>query len=421
VTVSPEEYAFLAPPQAPGELGRLGTYRILKVLGVGGMGIVFQAEDLHLKRQVAIKAMKPSIAAKETSRQRFFREAAMTAQLEHDHIVTIYQVAEDRGTPFLAMKLLQGESLDERLKREGGWMALSEVLRIGREICEGLAAAHDRGLVHRDVKPANIWLEAPRDRVKIVDFGLARVHTEDGRLTQTGTLMGTPAYMAPEQASSEDVDHRTDLFSVGCVLYRMCTGQLPFKGKDTMSMLRALAVETPDPPHQIAPGLPRALSDLIMRLLSKDPAGRPKSARETARELDRLAQEPKQPVATLTAGAGHTAATAEDADDLRRILLSALAQERRSAEEAHQRRREPSDPDLDLPIPFAPDAETQEDARQQDDTAHQVVSRKRKPKPRQRVSDLERKVMRFAIIVGTAIVLLLLYLLILRPLLFYVP
>lgn len=289
VSASDEDYAFLAPAEGPGELGRLGNYRILKVLGIGGMGVVFEAEDLKLKRRVALKAMKPVLAAKEAARQRFTREAQATASIEHDHIVTIYQVDEDRGIPYLAMKLLQGESLDDRLKSSGGWLALSETLRIGREVAEGLAAAHSRGLIHRDIKPANIWLETPRDRVKIVDFGLARASSgSDGQLTQLGAIMGTPAYMAPEQAEAKHVDHRADLFSLGCVLYRMCTGQLPFKGKDTMSMLMALATQRPEPLRKVDPGLPQAFSDLVMQLLERDPDDRPRTAQEVAERLEEI-------------------------------------------------------------------------------------------------------------------------------------
>jgi tRNA A-37 threonylcarbamoyl transferase component Bud32 len=175
----------LSPAQRPDELGRLGSYRILKVLGAGGMGVVFLAEDVTLRRRVAVKAMRPALAASATARQRFLREAQLTAALSHDHVVAIYQVGEENGVPFLAMPLLQGETLEARLKREGR-LPVAEVLRIGREVAEGLAAAHERGLIHRDVKPANLWLERSRGRVKVLDFGLARSCDGDAHLTQTG-------------------------------------------------------------------------------------------------------------------------------------------------------------------------------------------------------------------------------------------
>jgi serine/threonine protein kinase len=286
--VPPHDYDFLAPPQGPNELGRLGTYLIRKVLGTGAMGIVFEAEDSHLKRPTALKVMKPSLAAYAEFHRRFLREAQLAAAIEHEHVVTIYQVGEDRGVPFLAMKLLQGETLEDRLDRLGGRLPGDEVLRIGREIAEGLNAAHARGLIHRDIKPANIWLETGRDRVKIVDFGLARGSGADAHFTQAGAVIGTPSYMAPEQANAEEVDARCDLFSLGAVLYRTCTGRLPFDGKDTLSVLSALATKTPTAPHKIVPQVPRMLSALVMRLLAKDRDDRPQSAREVVEAIEAI-------------------------------------------------------------------------------------------------------------------------------------
>jgi WD40 repeat protein len=279
--------AFLAPPQAGDEIGRLGPYRVLKVLGVGGMGVVFQAEDPQLQRPVALKAMLPSLAAVESSRRRFLREARAAAALKHDHVVTIHQVGEDRGAPFLAMEFLEGEPLDARLKRQPP-PSLGESLRIARQTAEGLAAAHERGLVHRDIKPANLWLEKPKGRVKILDFGLARGGAEQSQLTQDGAIVGTPAYMAPEQARGEKLDARADLFSLGCVLYRLTTGELPFKGTDTVSTLVAVATDAPVPPHDLDPGIPPELSDLVLWLLAKDPGKRPRSASEVVEALASL-------------------------------------------------------------------------------------------------------------------------------------
>jgi serine/threonine protein kinase len=320
--VRPELYDFLAPPQEPGELGRLGQYRIFRVLGSGGMGVVFQAEDTILKRQVALKAMLPTLAVSESARQRFLREAVSAAQVDHDHIVHIYQVGEERGVPFLAMQLLKGEPLDARLERESR-LPVPEILRIGREIAEGLAAAHDQGLIHRDIKPANIWLEsrgqetgirnqgggssAAKSRVKILDFGLARALAGTVQLTQMGAIVGTPAYMAPEQAGKA-VDHRCDLFSLGCVLYRMSTGQAAFSGLDTISTLLAVATDVPRTPGELNPDLPPALSDLIMRLLAKKPEDRPPSARAVIEAIQAIEAEesglsfsPKKFMAGITA------------------------------------------------------------------------------------------------------------------------
>jgi predicted Ser/Thr protein kinase len=285
---SPELVDFLAPPQGEGEIGRLGPYRILKVLGAGGMGVVYQGEDPHLERAVALKAMLPSLGASPSARERFLREARSAAKVKHDHVVTIYQVGEDNGVPFLAMEFLEGEPLDERLKREAK-LPLAEVLRIGREITAGLQAAHEKGLIHRDIKPANIWLEGKQGRVKILDFGLARAARGEGGLTQAGAIIGTPAFMAPEQARGEELDARADLFSLGCVLYRMCGGEQPFSGPDSISTLLAVASEDPRPLRSLNPTLPAGLERLVHRLLAKKRDERPASTQEVARELAALA------------------------------------------------------------------------------------------------------------------------------------
>jgi WD40 repeat protein/predicted Ser/Thr protein kinase len=295
-----EHLAPLAPPQGPGEIGRLGPYRVLRLLGAGGMGAVYRAEDPQLERPVALKVMLPSMAAADTARQRFLREAKAAAAVKHDHIVTIYQVGEDNGVPFLAMEFLEGEPLDARLQREGR-LPVPEVVRIGREMAAGLAAAHEKGLVHRDVKPANVWLEAPRGRVKILDFGVARpAREESAQLTRQGAIIGTPAYMAPEQASGKPVDARSDLFSLGCVLYRLATGRLPFPGDDAVATLVAVVTENPPHPAAVNPELPPALAALIMRLLAKEPRDRPPSARAVAEALGAMAADPTLPLRAVT-------------------------------------------------------------------------------------------------------------------------
>jgi parallel beta-helix repeat protein len=302
-------YNFLGPPQGPDELGRLGTYRVLTVLGAGGMGTVFKAEDLQLRRFVALKVMKPVLAADSRARERFLREARAAAAIDHDHIIAIHQVGEEHGIPFLAMPLLQGETLRERLQRAGR-LPLDEAVRIGREVAQGLDAAHRRGLVHRDIKPANIWLEDRGDRrtagesgtgpgdgtpaatggrVKLLDFGLARLTGDELRLTPSGAVLGTPAYMAPEQMrSARAADARSDLFSLGCVLYQLCTGQRPFDGTHPLAVLRAVARHQPPPPRELNPDVPAALSDLVLKLLAKDPAQRCQSAGEVIDALTAL-------------------------------------------------------------------------------------------------------------------------------------
>jgi WD40 repeat protein/serine/threonine protein kinase len=295
----PELLSFLAPPQRPDELGRLGPYRILRVLGAGGMGVVYKAEDPQLQRLVALKAMLPHLSAP-AARQRFLGEARSVAALKHDHVVTVYQVGEDRGVPYLAMEFLEGEPLDQRLGREGQLPA-AEVVRLGREVAEALAAAHERGLVHRDIKPANLWLEGRRGRVKVLDFGLARPTDDSQHLTQTGAIVGTPAYMAPEQANGQGTDARSDLFSLGCVLYRLATGRPAFQGNDTISTLLAVATQQPPVPGELNPGLPQPLSDLIVRLLAKRPADRPPSARAVADALATLEGGPTQFISSPSA------------------------------------------------------------------------------------------------------------------------
>ncbi|MFO0881757.1 MAG: serine/threonine-protein kinase [Gemmataceae bacterium] len=284
-----EDLSFLAPPQQPDELGRLGGYRVLRELGRGGMGVVLQAEDTQLKRLVALKVMLPHVAAKPAHRQRFLREAQAAAKLEHDHVVNIYQVGEDRGVPFIAMPFLKGESLDSCLQREGP-LPWNEVVRIGRETAEALQAAHEAGLIHRDIKPSNLWLEGNRRRVKVLDFGLARLQTSDVQLTNSGAVLGTPAYMSPEQARGEELDGRADLFSLGCVLHRAATGRVAFSGEHIMAVLMAIATHHPPTLDQLRSDAPAGLTTLVTRLLAKSRDDRPASAAEVAQELATIEQ-----------------------------------------------------------------------------------------------------------------------------------
>jgi urea transport system substrate-binding protein len=273
------QHKIFGPPDAPGELGTLAHYRVLNQLGQGGMGAVFLAKDPQLDRTVALKVMLPEMAAEASARERFLREARAVAAIKNDHVITIYQVGQYNDVPFLAMELLQGRTLDEQLEKTPS-LPLAEVLRIGREVAVGLAAAHQKALVHRDIKPANIWLETPTGRVKILDFGLARTAKTKSHLTETGLVIGTPDFMSPEQARGDAVDARSDLFSLGIVLYCLCTEEMPFQGKTVMAVLTALAVSTPKPVREINPKIPEPLADLIMRLLEKDPARRPATAEE---------------------------------------------------------------------------------------------------------------------------------------------
>ncbi|MBL8794192.1 MAG: protein kinase [Planctomycetia bacterium] len=285
----------LAPPQAADEMGRLGPYRVLKLLGQGGMGMVFLAEDPKLQRTVALKVMLPAVAVNATAKERFLREARATAAIEHDHIVTIHQVDEDRGMPFLAMQLLKGMSLEDYLKKVKETkkpITLGQILKLGREVARGLAVAHERGLIHRDIKPANIWLDATAGgRVKILDFGLARPAAADSTITQSGMIVGTPAYMAPEQATGQQIDGRADLFSLGVVLYRLCSGRLPWKGETAMGTLMAVATEDPPTIQELNPRLPPKLAALVMQLLAKKPEARPASAKAVVAAIQTIERE----------------------------------------------------------------------------------------------------------------------------------
>jgi serine/threonine protein kinase/formylglycine-generating enzyme required for sulfatase activity len=296
----------LAPRQSADELGRLGHYRILNELGHGGMGMVLLAEDMELQRPVALKVILPRHAQQPQVRARFLREARAAAKLKHDNVVTIYQVGEERGILFIAMELLKGASLEDYLRKRRE-LVPGQIIRLAREMVEGLKAAHAVGLVHRDIKPANIWLEAPKGRVKLLDFGLARDERPDFQVTQSGAVVGTPKYMSPEQADGKPLDARSDLFSLGVVLYRICTGKEPFVGPNMYAVLQALAVETPAPVCQLNPTIPRALENLIERLMAKGPDQRIQTAREVGEALSDLRK---------AAMAGSAAALVENGFDI---------------------------------------------------------------------------------------------------------
>lgn len=272
---------------------RLEYFRIIHLLGEGGMGSVYLADDSRLGRLVALKTLRSQVAADPEFKDRFLREARIVARLEHDNIIPIYYVGEANGVPFLTMPFLQGEPLSARLLRattQNQLLPVAEVVRIAGQIANGLAHAHERGLMHRDIKPANIWLEAPTERVKILDFGLARsCRLSSDRLTSRGVVMGTPAYMAPEQAQDQPVDHRVDLFSLGCVLYEMLTGQCPFSDLEGKTLPTGHATAPPASPSTINPHCPAALAELTLQLLAIAPAHRPASAERVAAELGKIA------------------------------------------------------------------------------------------------------------------------------------
>lgn len=274
---------FLAPSGHADHLGRLGHYEILSVVGQGGMGTVLRGFDEKLRRVVAIKVMSPQLASNGVARKRFIREAQAVAAVRNEHVVDIHAVEESSPVPYLVMEFISGESLQDRLDREGT-LPVKEVLRIGLQMAQGLAAAHAQGIVHRDIKPSNILLENGVARVKITDFGLART-LDDAALTSSGLVAGTPQFMSPEQAQGEHVDHRADLFSLGSVLYAMCTGRPPFRASTTMGVLKRVCEETPTSIRELNPEAPDWLCDLIGKLHAKNPADRFSSAKELAEIL----------------------------------------------------------------------------------------------------------------------------------------
>jgi serine/threonine protein kinase len=276
---------FLQPTDKPGRLGRLGAFDVIRVVGRGGMGVVLAAFDESLQREVAIKILDPQLKANETARQRFCREARAAAKVSHDNIVAVYQVSEDEtaSLPYFVMQLVNGETLEDRLRRQGK-LTVEETVRIGMQAAAGLAAAHEHQLIHRDIKPANILIDKLTNKVKLTDFGLARA-AEDLKLTRTGFVAGTPLYMAPEQARGDEIDVRSDLFSLGSVLYESLSGRPPFEGKTPLVVLRRLTDELHEPIHKVNPDVPDWLEDILDKLLEKDPEKRYQSAAELANEL----------------------------------------------------------------------------------------------------------------------------------------
>ncbi|MFG0256188.1 MAG: protein kinase, partial [Rhodopirellula sp. JB053] len=287
---SPRTYDFLEPSPHEGDLGMLGTYRILGEMGRGGMGYVFRAEDTVLERAVALKVMNRKIASTPNSRDRFLQEARAMAAVHHDNVVVIFEVGTHEGTPFMAMELLRGETLEAVNARKDP-VDYERVINYARQICRGLAAAHAKGIVHRDIKPANIWVEEGTERIKILDFGLALAQSPAGDSTGVGSVCGTPGYLTPEQARSDPLDDRSDLYSLGVVLYEMCTGKLPTAQPAIAEQLVALLTRDPQPVRELNPDIPQPLADLIEQLLAKEPGDRPANALALEKKLQKVARE----------------------------------------------------------------------------------------------------------------------------------
>ena len=285
--------SLLSTATHPEMLGRIGRYDVERMIGSGGMGVVFKAYDTELNRPVAVKLLAPYLASSGSARNRFAREARAAAAVVDDHVVPIHNVETDGEHPFLVMKFIAGGSLQQRIDREGP-LEVCEVLRIGMHSAKGLAAAHAQGLIHRDVKPSNILLDEGVDRALLTDFGLARA-TDDASLTRSGFHPGTPHYMSPEQVRGEAIDARSDLFGLGCVIYAMCTGHPPFRSETSYAVLRRITDDTPRSIRETNPNVPEWLNRIVIKLLAKLPEDRYGSATEVCLLLEKCLAHVQQP------------------------------------------------------------------------------------------------------------------------------
>ncbi|HZO16613.1 MAG TPA: serine/threonine-protein kinase, partial [Polyangiaceae bacterium] len=254
-----------------------GNYAVVRIVGEGGMGRVYEARHTRIRtRRFAVKTLHGEYLRQPQALARFRREAEATASIDSPHVVDVYDVGRTPdGQPFIVSEYLKGNDLGDVLS-DGQKLSLPRMVRIVRQICKGVAAAHDRGIVHRDLKPDNVFLvgDDATPLVKVVDFGISRVDTAETQLTRTGMIMGTPAYMAPEQARGAAVDARADIYSVGAILYRGLTGKDPFDRDDPAATLAAVLLEEPPPPRSIEPGIPEALELIIQRAMAKEPNAR---------------------------------------------------------------------------------------------------------------------------------------------------
>lgn len=274
---------YLAPTDDPNSLGRLGSYEVCGIVGQGSTGIVLKALETRLNRYVAIKVMSPMFSSSGAARRRFERESRAVAAVSHEHVVPIYAVDEYRGLPYIVMQYIPGQSLHQRIEKEGA-LETHEVARIGLQVASGLAAAHAQGIVHRDVKPANVILENSVDRAMVTDFGLARV-ADEATMTRSGTIAGTPQFMSPEQAQGETVDSRSDLFSLGSLMYIAATGRPAFRADSVFGVISRVCESKPRDIREINPDVEEWLAVLIKRLMRKKPEDRFQAASEVQSAL----------------------------------------------------------------------------------------------------------------------------------------
>lgn len=269
----------LKPGTSEDSIGRVAHYEIHGILGHGATSVVFLARDEQLQRDVALKVLRPSLG--DEARARFLAEARAAAALNHEHTTTIYEVGNEDHLAYMAQQWLPGETLESRLNQKPE-LRVDEIKTIATQVAEGLAAAHAKNLIHRDIKPANIWIESERNRAIILDFGLVRVADDTPQMTETGMIAGTPDFMSPEQARGQEVGARSDLFSLGCVMYRLLSGRLPFQASNTLATLQSILNDEPAPVSHLNANVPAELSRLTMMLLSKDASLRPGTANQVA-------------------------------------------------------------------------------------------------------------------------------------------
>jgi serine/threonine protein kinase len=245
-------------------------YKILEKIGEGGMGVVYKAEDTKLKRIVTLKFLPPELTRDLQAKKRFLQEAQAAAALDHPNICAVFEIGEAEGTTYIAMPYVRGQSLKEKIT--AGPLAVEEALDIAGQVGEGLKEAHEKGIIHRDIKPANIML-TEKGQAKIMDFGLAKLAWA-ADLTKTAGTMGTLAYMSPEQARGDAVDHRTDIWSLGVVLYEMLAGQLPFTGEATQGVVYSILNKDPELLSVLRPDIPRPIVQVVTKALEKDSSRR---------------------------------------------------------------------------------------------------------------------------------------------------
>lgn len=317
--LSREIQGWLDPTDDPAMLGRFAGYEIVGIIGHGGMGIVLKGFESSLNRYVAIKILAPRLATNGTARKRFAREARAAAAVLHENVIAIHRVDEWHGLPFLVMPYIAGVSLQKRIDDDGP-LSIEATLRVGMQIAAGLAAAHAQGLVHRDIKPANILLDQGVERVTITDFGLARA-ADDASMTRTGVIAGTPQYMSPEQAEAKAMDARSDLFSLGSVLYTMAAGRSPFRGEGSFEVLKRIVNEPARPLCDIDPAVPKWFENLVGLLHAKSAEDRPQSAGDVQHLLNACLLHLTQPNHSLPRQLVSTVATK---DGQRRWIIGGI-------------------------------------------------------------------------------------------------